>query len=154
MKQPLSLTVNGHPVSLMVESHRSLLDVLRDELDLRGAHRGCNSGECGACTVIFNGKAITSCLVLALDAEGAEVLTVEGLVENGKLNPLQEAFVKYGAVQCGYCTSGMLMAATYLLNENPNPTEEETRVALAGNLCRCTGYAKIIEAVVEAGDAS
>lgn len=151
MKVPLTLTVNRDPVALQVEPHHTLLDVLREELDLRGAHRGCNSGDCGACTVLLNGKAVPSCLILALDAEGAEVQTVEGIAQNGILHPLQEALVRHGSIQCGYCTPGMVMSALGLLNQNPQPTEAEVRIALAGNLCRCTGYKKIVEAVVIAG---
>src|SRR5574341_146941 len=151
MKYPLDLTVNGDAVSLHVAATRSLLDVLRDELDLRGAHRGCDSGDCGACTVLLDGRPVTSCLVLALDAEGSEVVTVEGVAPSGALHPVQAAFVRLGAIQCGFCTPGMIMSAVALLDENPHPTPDEARSALAGNLCRCTGYAKIIEAVVAAG---
>jgi carbon-monoxide dehydrogenase small subunit len=151
MKIPLTLIVNGNRVELQVEPHHSLLDVLREELDLRGAHRGCNSGDCGACTVLLDGAAIPSCLVLALDADGAEVQTVEGVAENGVLHPFQQALVQHGAIQCGYCTPGMVMAGLALLNENPHPNEDEVRTALAGNLCRCTGYKKIVEAVVMTG---
>lgn len=154
MKIPLALILNGDRVELLVEPHHSLLDVLREELDLRGAHRGCNSGDCGACTVIMNGKAVPSCLVLALDAEGAAVQTIEGVSENGVLHPLQQAMVKHGAIQCGYCTPGMVMSAIALVDENPTPSEDEVRTALAGNLCRCTGYKKIVEAVVIAGGKS
>lgn len=151
MKVPLSLTVNGDQVELQVEPHQSLLDVLREELDLRGAHRGCNSGDCGACTVLLDGASVPSCLVLALDADGAHVQTIEGVAQNGVLHPLQQALVQYGAIQCGYCTPGMVMSAVALLNENPHPNEAQVRTALAGNLCRCTGYKKIVEAVIMAG---
>jgi carbon-monoxide dehydrogenase small subunit len=151
MKYSLDLVVNGDAVSLQVKPYQSLLDVLRNELDLRGAHRGCDSGDCGACTVLLDGKPVTSCLVLALDAEGSELLTVEGVAQSGVLQPIQTAFVTLGAIQCGFCTPGMIMSAVALLNENPHPSGDETRLALAGNLCRCTGYVKIVEAVVAAG---
>ena len=151
MTYPLTLTVNGDAVSVQVKSSQSLLDMLRDQLDLQGAHCGCDSGDCGACTVLLNGKPVTSCLVLALDAEGCEVLTVEGVASNGEIQTIQSDFVKLGAIQCGFCTPGMMLSAVALLNETPHPTEEEVRMALAGNLCRCTGYVKIIEAVVAAG---
>lgn len=154
MTYPLTFNVNGDTVSLQVEPDHSLLDVLREEMDLRGAHRGCNSGDCGACTVLIDGKPVPSCLVLALDADGAAVQTVEGVAQNGVLHPIQQAFVQLGAIQCGYCTPGMVMAALGLLNENPQPTEHDVRAALAGNLCRCTGYKKIVEAVVVAAGAS
>src|SRR5574341_409985 len=145
MKVALTLTINSDQVELQVEPHQSLLDVLREELDLRGAHRGCNSGDCGACTVLLDGAAVPACLVLALDADGATVLTVEGVAQNGVLHPLQQALVQQGAIQCGYCTPGMVMSGLALLNENSHPTEDDVRAALAGNLCRCTGYKKIIE---------
>lgn len=134
MRRTLSMKVNGKPVRLEVEPHRTLLEVLRDELDLLGVREGCSTGECGACTVLLNGRAVVSCLVLAPDADGAEVVTIEGLGEAGKLDPLQEAFVQNGAIQCGYCTSGMILTAK---------AGEE----LEGNLCRCTGYKKILEAI-------
>jgi carbon-monoxide dehydrogenase small subunit len=151
LKYSLELVVNGDAVSLQVKPYQSLLDVLRNELDLRGAHRGCDSGDCGACTVLLDDKPVTSCLVLALDADGSDVLTVEGVAQSGVLHPIQTAFVRLGAIQCGFCTPGMIISALALLNENPHPSEDEARLALAGNLCRCTGYVKIIEAVVAAG---
>jgi len=148
MKQILNFTVNGEPVSLAVEPHWMLLEVLRDQLELTGAKEGCGMGECGACTVILNGRAVNSCITPALEAEGAEVITVEGLLQpDGRLSRLQQAFIDYGAVQCGFCTPGMILSAKALLDENPQPTEEEIRAALAGNLCRCTGYTQIIQAV-------
>lgn len=147
-RRPITLTVNGERRELSVAVHRTLLDVLRNDLELRGANRGCDSGDCGACTVLMNGKAITSCMVLAVDADGAEITTIEGLARDGRLHPLQQAFVEHGAVQCGFCTPGMILTAVALLEENPHPTEAEVRAGLAGNLCRCTGYAKIVEAVL------
>ena len=127
-----------------------LVEVLRDQLELTGTKVACGEGECGACTVLLDGQPVNSCLVPALKVQGREVLTVEGLASLGELHPLQKAFVEHGAVQCGYCTPGMLMSAKALLDHNPNPTEEEVRLAISGNLCRCTGYAKIVEAVLAA----
>ncbi|MBM4424899.1 MAG: (2Fe-2S)-binding protein [Chloroflexi bacterium] len=144
----LSLTVNGEARELLIDPRRTLLDVLRDELDLRGAHRGCDSGDCGACTVLLDGKPITSCMILAADCDGSTVTTVEGITPAGGLHPVQKALVEKGGIQCGFCTPGMVMAAIGLLNENPNPTEHDVREGLAGNLCRCTGYKKIVEAVL------
>jgi aerobic carbon-monoxide dehydrogenase small subunit len=144
----LSITVNGHPYSASVSGSTTLLEFLRDTLHFTGTKNGCAEGDCGACTVIMNGQAVKSCLVLALQANGATLETVEGLHgPSGSLHPLQEAFVESGAVQCGYCTPGMLMSAKALLTANPAPTSDEIRAALAGNLCRCTGYSKIIAAV-------
>jgi carbon-monoxide dehydrogenase small subunit len=154
VKYPVTLTVNGERRELSVPPHRTLLDVLRNDLELRGTNRGCDSGDCGACTVLIRrpgaerGRAFTSCLVLAVDADGAEITTIEGLAQDGRLHPLQQAFVEHGAVQCGFCTPGMILTAVALLEENPHPTEAEVRAGLAGNLCRCTGYAKIVEAVL------
>ncbi len=148
MKKNLTLTVNGIPYDLYVDTRRTLLDVLRNELGLMGAHRGCDAGDCGACTVLVNGLPMTSCLLLAVDWDGAEVTTIEGVAQGTELHPLQRAFVEKGAIQCGFCTPGFVMNALALLQENPHPSEEEVRVWLAGNLCRCTGYAKIVEAVM------
>jgi carbon-monoxide dehydrogenase small subunit len=136
-------------VTLQVKPSAMLVEVLRDQLELTGTKVACGEGECGACTVLLDGKPVNSCLVPALKAQGREVLTVEGLAPLGELHPLQKAFVEHGAVQCGYCTPGMLMSAKALLDHNPDPTEEEVRLAISGNLCRCTGYAKIVEAIVE-----
>lgn len=144
----LTLTVNGEARELLIDPRRTLLDVLRNQLELRGTHRGCDTGNCGACTVILDGRLVTSCMVLAADCDGAEVLTVEGISPDGQLHPVQRALVEQGGIQCGYCTSGMVMASVALLNANPHPTEEEVRMGLAGNLCRCTGYKKIVEAVL------
>jgi len=148
----MALTVNGETVHLAVSPDASLLDALREDLELTGAKQGCGEGECGACSVLLNGKVVNSCLVLAAECAGAEVLTIEGLGRLGKLHPLQEAFVQIGAVQCGFCTPGMVMAAYALLKENPSPSEADVRRALEGNLCRCTGYRKIIDAVLAAAN--
>ena len=152
MKTLITLTVNGDPREVYVDARRSLLDVLRNELALMGAHRGCDSGDCGACTVIVNGQPVTSCMMLAADWNGAEVLTVEGLATEGQLHPIQRALVEKGGIQCGFCTPGFVMNIKALLDENPKPTEAEARAWLAGNLCRCTGYAKIIEAVMSVAE--
>ena len=147
MKKTLQFKVNGEEYQLEVEVYRTLLVVIREVLNLTGTKLGCGGGECGACTVILDGRAVNSCLLLAHDAQGKEIWTIEGLAKEGRLHPLQQAFLKYGASQCGFCTPGMIMAAKVLLDENPYPSEQEIRDALAGNLCRCTGYAKIVEAV-------
>lgn len=146
-KYPLDLTVNGKKHSFQVEADLRLVDLLREKLHLLGAKEGCGKGECGSCTVLMDGKSVTSCLVLALQANGAEIVTVEGLGGEDALHPLQQAFVDCGAVQCGYCTPGMLLSAKHLLDNNPRPSREEIRRGLAGNICRCTGYVKIIEAI-------
>lgn len=147
MKKVINLKVNGEEVSVAVEPDKTLLWLLREELNLTGTKEGCGAGECGACTVIFNGKAVNSCLVLAVEAEGAEVYTIESEAKDGELSDLQKAFIEYNALQCGFCTPGMIMAARALLNENPHPTEEEIKEAIEGNLCRCTGYVPIVEAI-------
>ncbi len=146
-KTRIKLTVNREQVTLDVGSKERLIDTLRNQLNLTGTKEGCGIGECGACTVIVNGKAVHSCLILTAQLEGMEVLTVEGLEIDGKLDPLQQAFIDYNAVQCGFCTPGMLMSAKALLMRNPHPTREEIKTALDGNLCRCTGYEQIIEAI-------
>lgn len=143
----LKFILNDKFVSLETEPNVRLLDLLRDRFNLTGTKGGCSIGECGACTVIMNSKAVNSCLVLAGQCNGAEIITIEGIEKDGKLHPLQENFLKSGAVQCGFCTPGMIMSAYALLLENPNPTEEEIKDAIAGNLCRCTGYKQIIDAV-------
>jgi len=150
MKSFIQLTVNGQPVDAAVEPNRTLLQFLREDLGLTGTKHGCGLGDCGACTVILDGQAVNSCLVLAIHANGREVLTVEGLAENGKLHPIQQAFVDKGSIQCGFCSPGMILSAKALLDTNPNPTEQEIRMAISGNLCRCTGYQKIVEAIGEA----
>jgi carbon-monoxide dehydrogenase small subunit len=143
----LSFIVNGEPQEVAASPTSTLLSVLRDELKLKSPKEACGQGDCGACVVLLDGKAVNSCLVLAAQAQGAEVLTVEGLAEHGKLHPLQQNFIDNWAFQCGYCTSGMLMSVYGLLQDNPKPTREEIKNAIAGNLCRCTGYEEIIEAV-------
>lgn len=145
----ITLKVNGVTRTVSVDVETTLLDVIRDDLGLHGTKKRCEGGDCGACTVILDGKAVVSCLVLAVEADGKSVVTVEGLARGGELSPLQRAFVAKGAIQCGYCTPGMLMSAQALLDRNPHPTEAEVREAIAGNLCRCTGYSKIVEAVLE-----
>ncbi len=150
MKKQLKLTVNGEPRQILVQPYYSLLDTLRDELGLTGTKKGCDEGDCGACTVILNGKAVTSCMVLALGTQDAEVTTVEGLATQGALHPVQQAFVDHGGLQCGFCTPGLVMSSVALLEENPNPTEEEAKFAVGGNLCRCTGYSKVIESIMAA----
>jgi carbon-monoxide dehydrogenase small subunit len=152
MKHQLSLTVNGEPYDVLVEPYASLLDILRDVLSLTGTKRGCDEGDCGACTVLLDGKTVTACMMLALDAQGREVTTVEGLMQGETLHPVQEAFVQYGGVQCGYCTPGLIMSGVGLLLENSQPTEEDVRFALGGNLCRCTGYAKVVQAILKAAE--
>lgn len=150
MKKQIRIRINGFEYYVLIKPHWTLLDVLRDEIGLMGTKKGCDKGECGACTVIMNGEAILSCLVLAIQCQGKEVLTIEGLAQDGKLDPLQDAFVKQGAIQCGFCTPGMIMASRALLNKTPHPSEEEIKRGVSGNLCRCTGYVKIIEAVKNA----
>ncbi|MGQ4833017.1 MAG: (2Fe-2S)-binding protein [Candidatus Asgardarchaeia archaeon] len=145
-KQLLRMRVNGEEIETYVRTDARLLDVLRD-LGYLSVKEGCGTGECGACTVIMNGRSVLSCITFALQANGKEIITVEGLSKNGKLHPVQEAFIEKGAVQCGYCIPGFIMSSVYLLSKNPNPTREEILDALEGNLCRCTGYVKIIEAV-------
>ncbi len=152
MMQQIKVTVNGDNYQVEVPAHRTLLDFLRQDLELMGTKSGCETGDCGACTVLLNGKAVNSCLVLAVEADGKEVTTIEGISNNLELHPLQEAFVEHGAIQCGYCTPGMIMAAKALLDEIPKPTENEIKEALAGNLCRCTGYYSIVKAVTAAAE--
>jgi len=143
----IELKVNGVNYKVKIKPWRTLIEVLRDTLGLIGTKKSCNEGECGACTVIMDGRSVTSCLVLALDAQGKDILTIEGLADGEKLNPIQEAFLKHGAIQCGFCTPGMVMSTKALLDENPNPTLEEIRRGISGNLCRCTGYQHIIDAI-------
>ena len=146
----ISLIINGTEEGLQVPSNMTLLHALRDKLGFTGTKNGCEAGECGACTVLVDGEPMNSCLVLAVELNGKEITTVEGLSENGKLTPLQQAFADLNAVQCGYCTPGMLMSATALLRRIPHPTETDIQEALLGNLCRCTGYQRIIDAVLKA----
>ncbi len=150
MMKKVEFLLNGKITTLEVPSHRLLLDLLRDGIGLTGTKEGCGTGDCGACTVFLNGKPVNSCLVLSGEIDGAELVTIEGLKSGPELHPVQKAFIEDGGVQCGYCTSGMLMMVKSLLDENLNPTEEEIRFALSGNLCRCTGYAKIVLAVKDA----
>ena len=147
MKSNISFTLNGKKVTIICNPGTRLLDLLRDTLEFTGTKEGCSIGECGACTVIYNGKAANSCLILARQVNNSEIITVEGLAENGGLSKLQKMFLEKGAVQCGFCTPGALISAYALLLENENPTEEEIKIALSGNLCRCTGYKQMIDAV-------
>ena len=150
MTQRITTTINGIVHQLDVQPEKTLLSVLRDQLHLTGTKEGCGTGDCGACTVLMDGKAVTSCLVLAVEADGREITTIEGIATDGQLHPVQEALVELGGFQCGFCTPGMVVSAVAFLRENPKPTEEEIRRGLAGNLCRCTGYTKIVEAVQKA----
>src|SRR2546422_8104002 len=149
-KMPIRMDVNGVAYDLLVEPDRSLVDALRDDLGLTGTKRACNEGECASCAVHIEGEVVNSCLVLAVQAAGSRITTIEGLATNGKLDPVQQAFAENFASQCGYCTPGMIMTAKALLAENPKPTEEEVRQAIRGNLCRCTGYTKIVDAIMAA----
>lgn len=146
-KRVLSFTLNGDPTEVIVKDNMTLLDLLRDKLGLTGTNKGCEQGECGACTVMLDGKPVNSCCTLAVECEGREVVTIEGIAKGGKLHPIQRQFIEKWALQCGYCTPGMIMSAKALLDVNPHPTELEIREAIEGNLCRCTGYAKIVEAI-------
>ena len=147
MKYPLKLSVNGELFELEIPANRTLLDVLRNDLGLKGTKEGCGAGECGACTVLLDDEPVNSCLVLALQADGKRVTTIEGLSREGRLHAIQEAFIRHGAIQCGFCTPGMILSAKALLNRNPYLEEREIREGLVGNLCRCTGYQKIAEAI-------
>ncbi len=149
----IRLDVNGGIREVTIQPHWTLLYVLREELGLNGPKCSCDVGDCGACTVLIDGKAVPSCLVLAAQAEDKKIITIEGLSDGKKLHPLQEAFAKHGAIQCGFCTPGMILSAKALLDENPHPTEDEVRNAIAGNLCRCTGYAKIVAAILDVAPA-
>ena len=148
MKQALELNINGDTYDVLVSPNYTLLEVLRDKLGLMGTKRGCDLGACGACTVLIDGEAYLSCLMLAVDARGKKILTIEGLAEGGELHPLQKAFVEEGGLQCGFCTPGMILTAQAILNEEESPTKETIQRKMAGNLCRCTGYKKVVEAVM------
>ena len=152
MKKLIKLTINGQTVEAAVEPNQTLLQFLREDLGLTGTKHGCGLGDSGACTVIMDGQAVNSCLVLAIQAQDKEILTIEGLAVDGTLHPIQQAFVDKGAIQCGYCTPGMILSSKAFLDENPNPTEQEIRTAISGNLCRCTGYQKIVEAIESAAE--
>jgi carbon-monoxide dehydrogenase small subunit len=143
----LTLTINGEERDVLAPTHKTLLEVLREELNLTGTKHGCELGECGTCTVLVDGEPVLSCLVLPVECQGREIKTVEGMAQGGRLHPLQQAFAELGAAQCGYCTPGILLTAEALLKDNPTPTRDEVKLALAGNLCRCTGYTKILDAV-------
>ena len=147
----ISLTVNQREYKVEIEPLATLLEVLRNDLRLTGTKEGCGEGDCGACTVLLDGKAVNACLLLAMEARGKKITTIEGLAQDGRLQPLQKAFVEKGAVQCGFCTPGMILSAKALLDANPHPSEEEIKMAIAGNLCRCTGYIKIVEAIKSVG---
>ncbi len=150
MKRLIELKVNGESYDVAVEPRRTLLEVLREQLGLTGTKEGCDAGDCGTCTVLLDGEPVPSCLVLAIDAQGKDILTIEGLSNGPELHRIQKAFVDYGAIQCGFCSPGMMLTAKALLDKNPNPTEADVRKAISGNLCRCTGYVKIIEATMVA----
>jgi aerobic carbon-monoxide dehydrogenase small subunit len=150
MKKLVQLRVNQKSYQVAVEAHHTLVQVLREDLGLTGTKIGCGEGDCGACTVLLDGQAVNSCLVLAVQAEGHEITTIEGLAEGNQLHPLQQAFVDQGAIQCGFCSPGMILTAKQLLDKNPSPSEAEVRAGIAGNLCRCTGYQKIAEAIENA----
>lgn len=152
MKNSIELSVNGEKGQWSVEGNQTLLDFLRDQLGLTGTKKGCDQGDCGACTVLIDGQPVNACLVLAAEVADRDITTIEGLGEDDKLHPIQRAFVDNNAVQCGFCTPGMILTSVALLNENPNPTEAEIRRYLQGNLCRCTGYVKIVEAVLAAAN--
>jgi carbon-monoxide dehydrogenase small subunit len=153
VKRLITLTVNGERYEVAVEPRQSLLQVLREELHLTGTKEGCSEGECGACTVFLDGQTVDSCLIFGVEANGRDVVTIEGLAQGDQLHPIQKAFAEYGGVQCGFCTPGMILASKALLEQHPDPTEAEIRSGIAGNLCRCTGYVKIVEAIKAAAQA-
>ena len=152
MKKEVILMVNGEEREVRVEPRQTLLDTLRNDLGLTGTKEGCGGGNCGTCTVLLNGKAVSSCIVLAVEVEGQEITTIEGLAVAGKIHPLQQAFIEEGAVQCGFCSPGMILTAKAFLDTNPHPTEIQVRQAIAGNLCRCTGYDKIVRAILKVAE--
>ncbi len=152
MKQLMRFNVNGVIYEEEIDHRRTLLEVLREHFGMLGTHKGCDEGQCGACTVLIDGKAVNSCLVLAASVQGRKITTIEGLAQGEKLHPVQEAFVEAGAIQCGFCTPGMIMISKAFLDKNPNPTTEEAKLAISGNLCRCTGYFQIIDAIMKAAE--
>lgn len=149
MKQLITLNINGETYEVAVEPRTTLFDLLHDKLGLTGTKKSCDLGNCGSCTVLIDNKPVLSCLILAVEAQGKDILTIEGLEKNGQLHPLQQAFIDYAALQCGFCTPGMILSAKALLDSNPQPTEEEVKEAISGNLCRCTGYTNIVEAILK-----
>jgi carbon-monoxide dehydrogenase small subunit len=151
-KHHVSAVINGEPTEFLCETQQTLLDVLRDEIGLTGSKEGCASGDCGACSVIVDGRLVCSCLMLGCEADGTSITTIEGIAQGDHLHPVQQKFLEHAALQCGFCTPGLIVATKALLDENPNPTEEEARYWLAGNLCRCTGYDKVIRAVMDAAE--
>jgi carbon-monoxide dehydrogenase small subunit len=151
-KRIIELAVNGESSSLMIVPNRTLLEVLRDDLGLTGAKAGCGEGACGTCTVLLDGRPVRSCLTLAVEVQGKAITTIEGLAEGTELHPVQQTFADHGAIQCGFCSPGMILVTKALLDENPHPTEQEAREAISGNFCRCTGYAKIVEAILNAAE--
>ena len=152
MKQVFTLNVNGETYEVLAEPTEPLVKVIRFRVGLTGTKEGCGTGDCGACTILLDGKPVTSCLMLVAQAQGKQITTIEGVAQNGQLHPLQQAFIDHGAVQCGFCTPGMILSAKALLDETPHPSEQEVREAIAGNLCRCTGYVKIVSAILAAAD--
>jgi carbon-monoxide dehydrogenase small subunit len=151
-KRVIQLTVNGEEYETVVAPNQTLVEILRDGLNLTGTKEGCGEGACGTCTVLLDGKPVRSCLILAVEVQGREITTIEGLAPMGELHPVQKAFVEYGAIQCGFCAPGMILTTKALLDENPSPTEQEARQAISGNVCRCTGYTKIVEAALKAAE--
>ncbi|MBO5253845.1 MAG: (2Fe-2S)-binding protein [Oscillospiraceae bacterium] len=152
MKQTITCVVNGNTVTREIEQNMTLLRFLRDELQLTGTKEGCGEGDCGACTVLVDGLSVNTCLYLAVLADGKEILTIEGLEQNGEMHVIQEAFIRHGAIQCGFCSPGMIMSVKHLLDENPHPTEEDIRRGMSGNLCRCTGYQQMVDAIMEVSE--
>ena len=150
MKHKIRLTINGEIYELLVEPYQTLLDIIRNDIGLTGTKKGCDLGDCGSCTIILDGKPVNSCLILGVEVDGSEILTIEGLRQGEELHPIQKAFVNFGAIQCGFCSPGMIMSAKALLDMCPNPTEEQVKMAISGNLCRCTGYRNIIKAIMNA----
>jgi carbon-monoxide dehydrogenase small subunit len=151
MKHKIRLTINDELYEVFVEPYKTLIDIIRDDIGLIGTKKGCGTGDCGSCTIILDGKPVNSCLILGVEVDGSNILTIEGLRKGEELHPIQKAFIEHGAIQCGYCTPGMIISAKALLDNFPNPTEGQVKMALSGNLCRCTGYKKIIEAIMNVG---